>query len=285
MKNNVSIDKLRLFIAWILIIYLFYIFTNLIYSPFRQKIIGKSQFKNIIYEPKIFCMILTVEDNFNTKAKLIYEAWANECDNHKFISTISKKYYTKKQNNSDPIEININNFNVLQPPNFTNDSYRKLTEKVFKSFKYVYEKYPDYDFYLKADDDTYIFVDNLRLFLSDKNKSKPVTYGYDFHKFVDYGYHSGGAGYVLTNEALSRLALFLKNNYSSLILKNLEDVDVAETLRKVRVYPEKSIDDYGRERFHPLKLYDHYIGKYAYWMRRYSDNPLKKVNSKIKKKL
>jgi hypothetical protein len=49
-----------------------------------------------------------------------------------------------------------------------------------------------YDFYLKADDDTFVFVDNLRKFLSDKNRTSPVTYGWDFHCYVHRGYHSGG---------------------------------------------------------------------------------------------
>ena len=55
---------------------------------------------------------------------------------------------------------------------------------MFQTFKYVYKHYNDYDFYLKADDDTFVFVDNLRKFLSDKNRTSPVTYGWDFHCMV-----------------------------------------------------------------------------------------------------
>ena len=56
----------------------------------------------------------------------------------------------------------------------------------------VFDKFNDYDWYLKADDDTYIFMDNLRDFLKTKNSSSPVTFGYDFKTDVPYGYHSGG---------------------------------------------------------------------------------------------
>ena len=52
---------------------------------------------------------------------------------------------------------------------------------MFQTFKYLYKNYNDFDFYLKADDDTFVFVDNLRKFLSNKNRSSPVTYGWDFH--------------------------------------------------------------------------------------------------------
>jgi len=66
---------------------------------------------------------------------------------------------------------------------------------------------------LKADDDTFIFVDNLREFVSNKNSSLPVTYGYDFKVIVDHGYHSGGGGYLLSNEALLRIGTKLNNDY------------------------------------------------------------------------
>jgi hypothetical protein len=85
-------------------------------------------------------------------------------------------------------EITFDNMNLFQPPNYTIDRYNKLTDKIYKSFKYLYNNYNDYDWYLKADDDTYVFVDNLRKFLSNKNRSDPITYGYDFNCYVDKGY-------------------------------------------------------------------------------------------------
>ena len=84
---------------------------------------------------------------------------------------------------------------------------------MYLTVKHLHNKYSDYDWYLKADDDTFIFVDNLRKFFSDKNPSLPVTYGYDFKVIVDYGYHSGGGGYLFSKEALSRLGAQLNNDY------------------------------------------------------------------------
>ena len=40
----------------------------------------------------------------------------------------------------------------------------------------------------------------------------------------------------------------------------IEDVDVAKCLRLVGVYPNKSLDEHGRERFHPFDLGVHYDG-------------------------
>ena len=43
-----------------------------------------------------------------------------------------------------------------------------------------------------------------RLMLKDKNSSEPVFYGHKFKVIVKQGYFSGGAGYVLSKEALTR---------------------------------------------------------------------------------
>ena len=57
-----------------------------------------------------------------------------------------------------------------------------------------------------------------------------------------------------------------------------EDVNVAECLRRLGVYPEKSIDDEGRERFHSLSIKANLKGDFPEWYRRYAANPLKTVN-------
>ena len=155
--------------------------------------------------------------------------------------------------------------------------YGKLTDKVYKTLRDVYLRYNDYDWYLKADDDTFIFVDNLKSFLKTKNSSQPVTYGYDFKIVVEGGYHSGGAGYVLSSTALKKLGSALAFNYSFCPNTGIEDVDVASCLRKLDVFPDKSTDDAGRERFHPLSVKSHMTGDIPGWLNGYASNPVKKV--------
>jgi len=138
--------------------------------------------------PRIFCMILTHSGNLKTRARAVEDAWATKCDKYKFIAVIPNEWINKSNliiSNATifnkGFELVYENMNYLQPMGYLIDEYEKLTEKMFQTFKYVYKHYNDYDFYLKADDDTFVFVDNLRKFLSDKNRTSPVTYGWDFH--------------------------------------------------------------------------------------------------------
>ena len=110
--------------------------------------------------------MLTQKKSFKTRAKLMTEAWAKYCDNFKLVLLFNN-------DTSGLVEID----HVLQPPGLAIDAYNRLTDKVFHALKYVYSTYPNYDWYLKADDDTYVFADNLRWFLSQKDPSKPISFG------------------------------------------------------------------------------------------------------------
>jgi glycoprotein-N-acetylgalactosamine 3-beta-galactosyltransferase len=50
----------------------------------------------------------------------------------------------------------------------------------------------------------YAIVENLRYMLSTYNTSEPLYFGCRYNEFVDKGYMAGGAGYVLSREAVRR---------------------------------------------------------------------------------
>ena len=102
-----------------------------------------------------------------------------------------------------------------------------------------------------------------------RRRPRPVLYGYRFRE--DY-YVSGGAGYVLTREGLDLFASYITSNDTySRCNSSMEDMMVGSCLEKVfQLAPPhrtrdltlvgESIDDQGRERFHPLSFRVHFNG-------------------------
>lgn len=72
---------------------------------------------------------------------------------------------------------------------------------------------------------------------------------YDFKVIVDGGYHSGGGGYLISKESMSRLANQLKNDSNWCQNTGIEDVDVNKCMRRLNITTENSTDEYGRERY------------------------------------
>ena len=72
------------------------------------------------------------------------------------------------------------------------------------SYLHVHTSRNEADWFLKADDDTYIVVENLRALLRLHNPDEPWQFGCKLKQIEPRGYMSGGAGYVLSKEALRR---------------------------------------------------------------------------------
>ena len=81
----------------------------------------------------------------------------------------------------------------------TKEEYWQIWGKTKWGFKVAHDFFSDkVDWVMKADDDTYVVMENLRYLLSDYNSSHPIWFGCEFKVIVKDGYMSGGAGYVLS---------------------------------------------------------------------------------------
>ena len=146
------------------------------------------------------------------------------------------------------------------------------------------------DWFMKADDDTYVIVENLRYMLEPYNASQPIYFGCKFKPYVRQGYMSGGAGYVLSREALNRFVNRALVDKEQVICKTqedtgAEDVEIGKCLENVNVVAGDSRDSMGRGRFFPFVPEHHLIPGHVskdFWYWQYIYYPSKEVIPQIK---
>ncbi|KAK6740586.1 hypothetical protein RB195_008812 [Necator americanus] len=200
---------------------------------------------------RIFCWILTGKQNHEKRAQHIKATWVKRCNKYLFMSS--------QEDDSLPAH----NLNVSEGREF-------LWLKTREAFKYIYDHYlHDYDWFLKADDDTYVIVENLRYLLLPFSPDEPLHFGHKFNldKARKTGYHSGGAGYVLSREALRRFGrAFNKEKTCGTKGKTVEDLEMGKCLETIGVRIGDSRDQEGFNRFNPLNPDSMTSGAYPKWI-------------------
>ncbi|KAG7171183.1 Glycoprotein-N-acetylgalactosamine 3-beta-galactosyltransferase 1-like 10 [Homarus americanus] len=145
------------------------------------------------------------------------------------------------------------------------EGYGYLWAKTKAALTHLYHHHPHYQWYMKADDDTFVIVENLRYFLRDLDPDLPLYYGAKFKMHVKQGYMSGGGGYVLSREAVKKfvteaLQLTDQAKCPTNTSRGSEDVQLGLCLESVGVAAGDSLDRAGKSRFFsnsPLSLFYH----------------------------
>lgn len=208
---------------------------------------------------RVLCWIMTSPKNLQLKATAVKNTWAKRCNKYIFFSS--------ETNHSFPtVGLNVS------------EGREHLTRKTVQGFLYCFKKYGQlYDWFVKADDDTYMIVENLRYFLSHQSPEQLVYFGHKFKSLVKQGYFSGGAGYVLSRGSLNKLAkVGLKNPFICRQDGGAEDAEIGKCMEKLDIKAGDSLDIYGRESFHPFKPIAHLEGQVPDWFYNYSYHGVKK---------
>jgi hypothetical protein len=161
--------------------------------------------------PKILCAV-THSHNEIAQAQAIIATWGAKCDKLVFMSDVD-----------DP---SIGAVNVHAK---WEGSYDTIINKAFRSWLYIHAHYiNDYDWFLKADTDTFIFMDNLHKLLDDKYTdfshdfgiSMGRRYKYDEYSLAKFGhkdfsggvggYFNAGAAHVMNREAAMTLVCAIR---------------------------------------------------------------------------
>uniref|UniRef100_A0A3B4UFA8 N-acetylgalactosaminide beta-1,3-galactosyltransferase n=1 Tax=Seriola dumerili TaxID=41447 RepID=A0A3B4UFA8_SERDU len=210
-----------------------------------------SRVADVLYQKvRVLCWVMTGPYNLQSRARHVRATWSRHCNVVVFMSSV-------------------------EDPDFptvglgTKEGRDQLYWKTIQAFHYVYEHHAnEADWFLKADDDTYVVVDNLRWILSNHTPEEPIYFGKRFKPYTKQGYMSGGAGYVLSKEALKRFVEGFRTKVCTHTTP-VEDLALGQCLEKMGVVAGDSRDTLQRETFHPFVPEHHLTGKFSksfwYW--------------------
>lgn len=229
---------------------------------------------------RILCYILTVSKYHASRCRAVQATWGPRCDRLVFAS-----------DEDDEL------LGAVRIPNALHD-YDHLWDKHRKTLKFLYEKYSsDYDWFVKADDDTFLIVENLKHFLASPmisavTDTEPLHLG---HRLVlpDYQlseinvpalllnqfaaeigrwiYNSGGAGYAMNKVYIERfMRAYDKPTCLPRNRKVPEDAGLAFCMAFEGIFPTYSRDKRDMERFHLQNPSNTYRGL-PRWVSRYHE--------------
>lgn len=194
--------------------------------------------RSLYNKTRILCWIMTSPNTLHSKGKAVKETWGKRCNILLFMSS-------QRDDSFPAVGLDVQ------------EGRNNLWPKTREAWKYVYKHHiNDAEYFMKADDDTFVIVENLRYFGSQHKPSDLHFWGRRFKPLGDY--NSGGAGYVLSHGALERVGPILDDHDKCPFKNPNEDVQIAICLRNVGVTPGDSRDGI-RERFHPFVPEHHLI--------------------------
>lgn len=212
---------------------------------------------------RVLCWVMTGPQNHVARAKHVKATWGRRCNRLIFMSS-------KEDPSLPAVALNVR------------EGRDNLWAKTKQAFQYLYDNhFREADWFLKADDDTYVVMENLRYMLQPHNASQAVFFGCKFKPYVKQGYMSGGAGYVLSKEAVRRFVTRGIKDKNGVLCRSdgggAEDVEMGKCMENLGVQAGDSRDSLGRGRFFPFVPEHHLISGHMpddFWYKKYVYYPV-----------
>ena len=210
--------------------------------------------------PRIICFVSTYPNTGNS-VFLLDELWGQFLAKTIYVSNDTSRLH--------PLPT------LLFPFNY--ESRGLLWTKTVFSFRYLLTRYGEqFEWFMKADDDTFVVPENLHRFLREYNSSLPYYFGREL-TINGVIYCSGGGGYIVSRAALKLFINGLDGVCKGQENGEVEDYEFGRCLNRLGIYPEDSRDSIGRFRFNLLSLRYHYqtpVGNFPKWFYRMSLFPI-----------
>ncbi|XP_022219638.2 glycoprotein-N-acetylgalactosamine 3-beta-galactosyltransferase 1-like [Drosophila obscura] len=221
-------------------------------------VIPQSQNKAWLFnETRVLCLVLANPLYITSMKAKVRSTWGKRCNKLIFMRSRMRK-------------------------NFNGSTFAGVKASLRSIYRHHFE---GYDWFLKADANTYVIMGNLRRFLYRYDPESSLVFGHRQRSDFREGYMHGSAGYVLSRGAMRRLNLFAfngsnicdpknhsfsaledsKKSFAALDGRNnsmaLEDTHLSSSaedramglcLKHVGVIPGESRDGLNQERFLPL---------------------------------
>ncbi|NXU63970.1 C1GTA galactosyltransferase, partial [Horornis vulcanius] len=213
--------------------------------------------RGLFQRVRVLCWVMTTPQNLQTKARHVRDTWARHCNVALFVSSKPAPHFPA---------VGLGGA----------EGRGQLYWKTIRALQYVHRHHRTHaEWFLKADDDTFVVLENLRWLLAGHPPQRPLYFGKRFRPFTRQGYMSGGAGYVLSRGALARVvAAFARGTCGHTGPE--EDVALGQCLERLGVAVGDSRDTWGRETFHPFQPEIHLTHSFArsFWYQHYCWYPV-----------
>uniref|UniRef100_A0AC35TXV2 N-acetylgalactosaminide beta-1,3-galactosyltransferase n=1 Tax=Rhabditophanes sp. KR3021 TaxID=114890 RepID=A0AC35TXV2_9BILA len=177
---------------------------------------------------KVFCIIITAPKYKNSRVKPQIKTWVHRCNDYMYVSSRN--------------DASIKAIRTVGGAEGYQYGYGKVREGIIKAW----EKHGDkYDWYLKADDDTFLIMENLRMFLINKNPNEIQFHGHRYtykRQGKTFDFHHGGASYVISKTTVKLLVTKGFPKYCRKQADGFDDREIGHCLRKMKVYPHETRD-------------------------------------------